>query len=120
MTYHNRELVQNITYCLGDGGHIAWGSKARYNWDAVYEVMPEAKMLEPDNPSFDYSQEVINFIQERVAGGAKFDFSGTEIMIEIKNDKTDNTVKLAATGLAALGIAATIYVYKKSLKLDQN
>jgi len=32
MTVDGTELKQNITHCLGDGGHVVWGSKARYGW----------------------------------------------------------------------------------------
>ena len=98
---------------------MIWGSRARMNWDGIYEVMPNLKMLEPDNPSFDHTKEVINFIRERVGGeggdrrgGDSSDFD-SGMMLEIRDDgsvifKMKHAIKVAATGLAALGIAATI------------
>lgn len=96
MQIDKKELAQNVTYCLGDGGHLPWGILGRYAYDKMRDeiqdenIKAQIALMWPDNPSYDHPAQVIQFVQDRgVLDG-------------------DNGLKLTATALAALGIAAFI------------
>jgi len=76
---------------MGDGGHLVWGGKARYDWDKMYKDFPDAGLetLEPENLSFDYGKQVVAFIRER-------------------DPSQMSAIRLTAAAIAALGLAATI------------